>query len=159
LDTMRVFGTPTINPVVFVLGKLALVPPFLFLGRAVSDAWQGTLAFPRLAPVAAAAVIAGVTAALAAIRHLGDAVRVGLPEEQTSFKTRGLYRFSRNPIYAGILLALSGSCVLVPHWFNIAATVVAGVVHHRIILGEERFLEDRFGGAWRDYRGKVRRYL
>jgi protein-S-isoprenylcysteine O-methyltransferase Ste14 len=97
--------------------------------------------------------------ALAAIRHLGDSVRVGLPEEQTSFKTHGLYRISRNPIYAGILLALSGSCVLVPHWLNIVSTVVAGAVHHRIVLGDERFLEDRFGDAWREYRGKVRRYL
>jgi protein-S-isoprenylcysteine O-methyltransferase Ste14 len=156
---MRVFGTPTLNPVLFILGKLALVPPFLFLGRAVSDAWQGTLACPRLAPFAAAVVVGGLTVALAAIQHLGDSVRVGLPEEQTLFKTHGLYRFSRNPIYTGILLALAGSCALVPHWFNLASTLVAGVVHHQIVLGEERFLKDRFGHAWREYRGKVRRYL
>lgn len=156
---MRVLGTPTIHPIVFAAGKLLLVPPFLFLGLAAADAWRGRLAFPALAPFAAAAVVLGVAAALAAIADLGASVRVGLPKDHTALKTHGLYRFSRNPIYTGIFLAISGSCVLVPHWVNLATAACAAAIHHLIVLGEERFLDARFGAEWRDYRRRVRRYF
>lgn len=156
---MRVLGTPTIHPMLFVAGKTLLVPPFLCLGLAAAEAWQGGLAFPALAPFAAAAVVVGVTVALAAIADLGASVRVGLPDEDTALKTHGLYRFSRNPIYTGIFLAIGGSCVLVPHWVNLVSAACAAAIHHQIVLGEERFLDARFGAEWRDYRRRVRRYF
>ena len=40
-----------------------------------------------------------------------------------------------------------------------ACLLVTAIVHHRIVLAEERFLERRFGRAWLDYRARVRRYL
>jgi protein-S-isoprenylcysteine O-methyltransferase Ste14 len=52
-----------------------------------------------------------------------------------------------------------GSCVLVPHGANLASTAVALVLHHRIVLGEERFLAERFGQTWHEYQSRVRRYL
>ncbi len=33
------------------------------------------------------------------------------------------------------------------------------VIHHFIILGEEKFLENRFGKAYMEYKIKVRRYV
>lgn len=156
---MRLLGRTTIHPGLFVLAKSALVPPHLFVAVAALHARQGSLAFPRLAPFAVVVFVAGLAAAFAAIAHLGDSVRVGLPDDPTEFRVRGLYRVSRNPIYTGIFCSMAASCVLVPHWLNLACTAVAIVLHHRIILAEERFLDGRFGQAWRDYRARVRRYL
>ena len=156
---MKLLGTPPINPVLFLIWKAALVLPFLFLPLAAVHHAQGRLAFPRASPFALAAVIVGVELVLWAGRELGASIRVGLPNEATVFKTHGLYRYSRNPIYVGVFVALAGSCVLVPHWLNLTSTSTAVIVHHLIVLGEERFLDARFGTAWREYRSHVRRYL
>jgi protein-S-isoprenylcysteine O-methyltransferase Ste14 len=156
---VKLFGRTPIRPWLFVVAKCALVPPHLFVAVAALHARQGTLALPRLAPIAAAVFVAGLAAAFAAIAHLGDSVRVGLPEEPTEFRVHGLYRVSRNPIYTGIFFSMAASCVLVPHWLNLTCTALAIVLHHRVILAEERFLDERFGQAWRDYRARVRRYL
>lgn len=156
---MSLIGRAPIHPALFVIAKVALVPPHVLLAWAALHASQGSLAFPRLAPVALVAVVVGLAVAFAAIRHLGESVRVGLPDEPTEFREAGLYRVSRNPIYAGLFLSMIGSCVLVPWWGNIASTAVAMALHHRIVLAEERFLDERFGAAWRSYRARVRRYI
>lgn len=156
---MSLIGRPTIQPVLFFTAKLALVPPHAFLALAVLHTQQGRLAFPRLAPVGWALVVFGLAVAGRAIANLGDSVRVGLPEGETRFRVEGLYRFSRNPIYTGLFLSMLGSCVLVPHVANLASAATAMVLHHAIVLGEERFLDGRFGDEWRVYRARVRRYL
>ena len=155
---MSLIGRAPIHPVLFVIAKAALATPHILLAWAALYARQGTLAFPRLAPFALAMVVVGLTVVFVAIRHLGDAVRVGLPDEATEFRAGGLYRFSRNPIYAGAFLSMIGSCLLVPTWLNLTSTAIAIVLHHQIVLGEERFLDRRFGQTWRDYRARVRRY-
>lgn len=156
---MSQLGRAPIHPVLFAIAKAALVPPHVSLGWAALYAAQGSLAFPRAAPFAAIAVGVGLVVAGLGIRHLGSAICVGLPDEPTEFNDRGLYRVSRNPIYAGIFLSMIGSCVLVPSWVTLASTAVAMVLHHRIVLAEERFLAARFGQAWHDYRARVRRYI
>jgi len=156
---MTLIGRSPIHPVLFVVAKAALVPPHLFLALGALQASQGTLAWPAAAPLAAAAVVVGLGAVSAGISHLGESIRVGLPREETALRTAGLYRFSRNPIYAGLFLSMVGSCVLVPHIGNLASSAVAIVLHHRIVLAEERFLMERFGQSWVDYRSRVRRYL
>jgi len=156
---MSLVGRAPIHPLLFVIAKAALVPPHILLAWGALYTSMGTLAFPRLAPLAFACVVVGLATAGIAIANLGDAIRVGLPDEPTTFHVGGLYRVSRNPIYTGIFLSMIGSCLLVPSVLNVGSTLVAIVLHHRIVLGEERFLEGRFGQAWRDYRSRVRRYL
>lgn len=110
-------------------------------------------------PALAVGILGSAMVVIALIR-LRDAARVGLPgdAERTTLKTDGVYAFSRNPIYLGGLLVCLASCVYVPHWINIACTLLAAVVHHRIVLAEERFLDARFGEQWEAYRRRVRRY-
>lgn len=159
MDLAKLLGRSPIHPVLFIAAKALLAPPCLFLAHGALGFAQSTLAFPRLAPFAAAAVGVGLAMVAVSIRQLGDSTRVGLPDGPTEFKTHGLYRYSRNPIYTGLFLACVGSCMLVPHWANIGASFGAVLLHHRIVLAEERFLEGRFGEAWRHYRARVRRYL
>lgn len=74
--------------------------------------------------------------------------------------TDGLFAFSRNPIYLGMVMGLVGTfvglgslspLVIIPPFVYIIRT--------RFIAVEERMLEDVFGEAYRDYRNRVRRWL
>jgi protein-S-isoprenylcysteine O-methyltransferase Ste14 len=74
--------------------------------------------------------------------------------------TAGLYRFSRNPMYIGVLLILCGwallfrSSVLV--WYTVA---IAVMFHLRVVLGEEPWLARTHGAEWRAYTDAVPRWL
>ena len=100
----------------------------------------------------------GAIIAVASFFFLGRSLSVGLPSGKTELRTGGLYRVSRNPIYAGAFLMCAGSCLITPHPLNYALFVFTVAIHHRIVLREERFLEERFGDEWRAYRQRVRRY-
>ena len=74
--------------------------------------------------------------------------------------TSGLYRYSRNPMYVGVLLILAGWAVGFRSWpLALYAAGVAVAVHLRVILHEEPFLARAHGDAWTAYRARVRRWL
>ncbi|MDD5543011.1 MAG: isoprenylcysteine carboxylmethyltransferase family protein [Acidobacteriia bacterium] len=155
---MKLLGTPPINPTMFVIGKVAIfiawLLPFLQLsGRTI----QRTT--PGLIPVAAALVVAGVLVWVLAFRALGSSARVGLPTEPTALKTGGIYRFSRNPIYIGMFLFTLAACLYCPYVVVISSSIIGILIHHKIALGEESFLEQRFGEEWRKYKARTPRYI
>ena len=72
----------------------------------------------------------------------------------------GFYRFSRNPMYLGMLLVLTG----IGLWLgNVLALLLApafvAIMTRRYIVREEQVLEDRFGEVYRAYRSRVRRWI
>jgi protein-S-isoprenylcysteine O-methyltransferase Ste14 len=71
----------------------------------------------------------------------------------------GLYRFTRNPMYNGVLAILLGEAWL----FHSLAVVeyAAGFLvaaHIFVVLYEERALSSRFGESFREYRSAVPRW-
>jgi protein-S-isoprenylcysteine O-methyltransferase Ste14 len=74
--------------------------------------------------------------------------------------TTGAYRWSRNPMYTGLAIAYLGATLLVGSWWPIALwpLVIFGVAR-LAIRPEERYLGERFGQAYADYRAQVRRWL
>jgi protein-S-isoprenylcysteine O-methyltransferase Ste14 len=102
----------------------------------------------------------GVLLFTLAITRLGTfSLRVGLAQENTSLRTTGIYRYSRNPMLLGLYLMALGSAIYVQHPINWILVIIALTVHHKIILAEEVFLQSRFGEQWIRYRHNVRRYL
>ena len=91
--------------------------------------------------------------------HLGSSTRLGLPTDETVFKTNGLYRISRNPMYVGFNLLTIASMIYTLHWGVFLLGMYSMAIYHLIILGEERFLINRFGEEYRIYQSKIRRYL
>jgi protein-S-isoprenylcysteine O-methyltransferase Ste14 len=80
--------------------------------------------------------------------------------ESTALVQDGLYRYSRNPMYLGMLLILAGAAVWLGHVLPFAALpVFVAVVSHQNIRHEERALEAQFGDAYRAYRQRVRRWF
>ena len=94
-----------------------------------------------------------------AFGNLGTSLRVGLPEQETVLKTTGIFRFSRNPLYMSVYLICLASLMYYPNQVNLVLVAYGIFVHHRIILGEEKFLTEKFGSQWEEYRKKVGRYL
>ena len=72
----------------------------------------------------------------------------------------GLYRVTRNPMYVAVLLMLVGWALAfgTPRlWIYASALAVA--FHLRVVLGEEPWLDRRYGEQWAEYRASVPRWL
>jgi protein-S-isoprenylcysteine O-methyltransferase Ste14 len=78
----------------------------------------------------------------------------------TALVREGLYQWSRNPMYLGVLLMLAGWALgFRSSMLWIYAAVVALAFHLRVVLGEEPFLARRYGDDWQAYRKRVPRWL
>jgi protein-S-isoprenylcysteine O-methyltransferase Ste14 len=78
----------------------------------------------------------------------------------TALVEAGPYRLTRNPIYLGLL------CVYIAAalwwglgWALLLAPVVVLAVQRLVIAREERYLDQKFGDAYRRYRARVRRWI
>lgn len=94
-------------------------------------------------------------------RHMeraGTNVNPGLPT--TALVVSGPFRFSRNPLYAALTLTYIGLALLAnAFWVLVLLVPVLLVLHYGVVRREERYLEAKFGEAYRQYRARVRRYL
>jgi protein-S-isoprenylcysteine O-methyltransferase Ste14 len=72
---------------------------------------------------------------------------------------RGLYRYSRNPQWLGLMLMFIGSGVMVGSWLIVLLMFVAVVFYHFRILGEERACLADYGEPYRAYLDRVPRYF
>jgi len=73
---------------------------------------------------------------------------------------RGLYRYTRNPMYLGVLMLALGWAVLFQAAIILSYTVVVGLVFHLVvILYEERHLRGEFGTEYDVYCSRVNRWL
>jgi protein-S-isoprenylcysteine O-methyltransferase Ste14 len=77
----------------------------------------------------------------------------------TSLQTTGIYRFTRNPMYLGLVIAYAGIVCLFGNWWGIALLVLLIILQNWIIKREERYLEREFGQQYIDYKNKVRRWV
>jgi protein-S-isoprenylcysteine O-methyltransferase Ste14 len=121
------------------------------------------LAVPWRAPVAFMLWGAGFAIALAGLfefRRAKTTVNPLTPEAATAIVTSGIYHYSRNPMYVGLLLALIGWAVWLSHLLAFALLPFFILYMNRFqIEPEERALSAKFGGLFRDYRRSVRRWL
>jgi protein-S-isoprenylcysteine O-methyltransferase Ste14 len=78
----------------------------------------------------------------------------------SSVVTSGVYRYTRNPMYVGLTLALVGWAVHIGVPFVLVGPVVFMLFITRFqIIPEERVLTSKFGEEYRKYREQVRRWL
>ncbi|MFN8255732.1 MAG: isoprenylcysteine carboxylmethyltransferase family protein [Bacteroidales bacterium] len=77
-----------------------------------------------------------------------------------SLQTKGIYAYTRNPMYLGLLLlytalaCFSGNC-----WTLIFLPVLFIIVQVYIIRREEKYLDRAFAEEYKIYRKKVRRWI
>lgn len=82
------------------------------------------------------------------------------PSRTKALVTSGIYRLTRNPMYLGFLLILSGWALLAGNWLAVALLPLFVLALQELqIEAEERILEEQFGDAYRDYRKRTRRWI
>jgi len=82
------------------------------------------------------------------------------PEAASRLVTGGIYRYTRNPMYLALLLALLAWALWLGHafaWLGVPAFALA--MNRLQIRPEERALEVLFGDEFRAYARQVRRWL
>jgi len=74
--------------------------------------------------------------------------------------TGGLYRWTRNPMYLGVVVAVAGAAVAAGSPLAaLYAAALAFAFHARVTLHEEPWLALRFPDEWRAYEMRTPRWL
>ncbi len=83
------------------------------------------------------------------------------PEQPTTaLIVKGPYQFTRNPIYLSLTLFYTGLATLANTlWALFLLPVVLLIMQRGVIEREERYLEDKFGASYTQYKAQVRRWL
>jgi len=82
------------------------------------------------------------------------------PHATSTLVTSGVYRFTRNPMYLGLMLALAGWGIYLANvWSLLLGFAFVPFMNRFQIEPEERALEHTYGEEFRSYCRKVRRWL
>lgn len=82
------------------------------------------------------------------------------PEQSSSLVTDGIYRYTRNPMYLGLLLVLLGYAVYLAALYSLSGPVVFVLYLSAFqIRPEENILREKFGADFIAYCQRVRRWL
>jgi protein-S-isoprenylcysteine O-methyltransferase Ste14 len=95
--------------------------------------------------------------ALLSLRRAGQEPDFG--KQVSVLVQAGPYRLSRNPLYVALILIHLSLVLFLANWWLLALLpFLAAALDRLVIAREERFLATRFGGAFQEYRQKVRRW-
>jgi protein-S-isoprenylcysteine O-methyltransferase Ste14 len=155
-DTANVIIRPPIAWALAILAGLALdwLIPLPFLPVAVPAGWPSAM----VGAIVFALALALAAWAIVTMTRAGSNVPTTLPT--TTIVETGPYRFSRNPIYLGMVLGLIGLAISFDTlWPLMTLVPFALVIRYGVVAREEAYLERKFGDVYRTYRSRVRRWL
>ena len=78
----------------------------------------------------------------------------------TALVREGTYRFTRNPMYLGMLISYAGLSIFFQNpWFLLFLPFLVWFFTSWVILPEEKYLEEKFGRDYLDFKSSVRRWI
>jgi protein-S-isoprenylcysteine O-methyltransferase Ste14 len=88
--------------------------------------------------------------------HLRGAIAGGVAPPLDGLVVRGPFRYVRHPVYVAMTIALIGASLVTRSGAGLLVVVVlfVPVEIHRARL-EDRALEEKYGGAWREYAART----
>ena len=146
------------------------IPPLIVVAIAALLMWAVARATPRLTVayparplIAAALLVSGIAIVLMgvlAFRKASTTVDPRFPENASHIVSSGIYRFTRNPMYLGMLVVLIAWMAFLS---NVGTIVVPALFVMYItrwqIVPEERALVAKFGAEYQAYCRTVRRWV
>lgn len=86
--------------------------------------------------------------------------RIGIDyEEKTDLVSNGLFNYSRNPVFLGVLLSYLGIFLIAPNTLIFSVLMVIFFNIQTQVRLEEEYLENVQGQSYLDYKEKVRRWI
>lgn len=106
-------------------------------------------------------IVAGVVLAVVAKRRFdGVGTTVRPFERSTAVVSDGPFGYSRNPMYLGMFLALSGLFVVLGSLSPLPVLpLFYWIIVTKFVRREERHMVEQFGDVYGDYKRRVRRWL
>ena len=91
---------------------------------------------------------------------IGDSWRIGIDEEkETALVQSGLFRFSRNPIFLGMIVTLTGVFLIISNALTLLFLVLGFVLIQIQVRLEEEFLAQAHGSEYENFKREVRRWF
>ena len=132
---------------------LEMIVPVAFLpapGFASWSSWLGVALF-----------VAGLWVSISGNRefvHSGTNVNPYRPA--LKLVTSGPYRFTRNPMYLGMVIAFAGIVLAFSLEMGIVVLVLfVLVLHYGVVVREERYLTRKFGTPYEEFLKRTRRWV
>jgi len=146
------------------------IPPpliaVLFIGAMFLLGWLApalTFDFAAQRWIAGVLLLAGLVVVALAGKRFFDAKTTILPDriaESSSLVTGGIYRYTRNPMYLGMVLVIAGAGIGGGSWLMPLAVAGFVLVINRVqIAPEEVGLREIFGQDYVEYCASVRRWI
>jgi protein-S-isoprenylcysteine O-methyltransferase Ste14 len=144
---------------ILVPGTVAVYLPLRLVGsrfELLTGAW-GIVQATALLPLAIGAAIYFWCLWDFAVHGRGTPAPIDAPRNLVA---RGLYGYTRNPMYIGVLLVIVGWSVFFRSWPLLLYAVAVGLLFHLFVrLVEEPILRKKFGESYLSYCRRVRRWL
>lgn len=102
--------------------------------------------------VGLALCVLGVVTWIIAIVNIAD-IPLGEPWN------KGLYRYSRHPMYLGLFSTLIGAGIASASWIFLLFSIVLIILCALLVSAEERFCLDKFGTPYREYINRTPRWI
>jgi protein-S-isoprenylcysteine O-methyltransferase Ste14 len=147
---------------------IRVIPPFVFLaaylaGWGLHWLWRASFGMNAtvrwtLAAVLILAPLAMVPWLFALFRRANS--KYDVRDVPKGLVTEGPFRISRNPGYVAMIVMSIGVAILLDNpWILLAIAPAVLVIRFEVIAKEEAILEREFGGDYRRYKARVRRWL
>ena len=105
--------------------------------------------------------IAGFALGFPALRGMLKKSTTPNPHRPTTALVRDAsYRVTRNPMYLGMLISYSGLFIFFQNpWFILFLPILIWLFTIWVIIPEEKYLEEKFGKEYVDFKAHVRRWI
>lgn len=92
--------------------------------------------------------------------HMSNSWRIGINyKEETNLITSGVFRYSRNPMFLGVLICYLGNFFIAPNALTLLVLSITYVVLQIQVRLEENYLSETHKDEYLKYKTKVRRWI
>ncbi len=146
------------------------LPPLVQLLLAGAAMWLLSRVAPQFSFAVAGSWIVAVSlaclglviglAGVLAFRAARTTVDPRFPDKASAIVTVGVYRWTRNPMYLGLLCVLAAWGIFLGNLVSLACLPAFVLYMNRFQIGpEERAMDSLFGNAYQTYKKSVRRWI